>query len=619
MTDSFIFTGTGFVTGKHKLTNDQIYKHVKSGLLQGFNEKRIIGSDNYKLLKEAKSDLNPFDYMVKEKMGFDTRYNVVPFPPVSHLYKTAENTLDLAVRAIGKALDEAGISGNQIDAWFVGTATPHQYAPGIAEFAKAYFTDQTDTKPTYSLTSACVGFNINIESAIAYFNSNPDAQHIVIAHSEVMSELLINERDFVPFSTFGDAAAAVILSRIETENKCGVLATFNAEDTRMLDFLGANQKGHLYMDARRVKSRAVPNMVNAAKKLLDSCQWETNDIDWFIPHQTGNAIVWEVREMLGISFEKMLQEIQYNYGNLSGASVPAALHKLLKSNRTKPNQKILTCVAGLGGEFGGFTYMIPQKTYSFVRKPQLTNKTLLITGATGGIGSRIAKLAATEGANLILHFNKNIKLATQIKADLENEFNCQVRLWQADLSNETAIKDFSKLVKDQNIQVNYLINTHAITGGLDKASKIKHKEFVEVMQANFLSVKAVCKCLKPFITDAVLITGSVGEDAQFPGSTSYVASKRALRGFAVNFASELYENRVSCIYYLPGLVNEGMISKLEEAQVNASMIMVSQEKLIDANDIAARMLKSVYRMKIADVRISYESKLKVIKDGYLKF
>ncbi|MDD2636085.1 MAG: SDR family NAD(P)-dependent oxidoreductase [Bacteroidales bacterium] len=619
MTDSFIFTGTGFVTGKYKLTNDQIYKHVKSGLLQGFNEKRIISSDNYKSLLEANPNLNPFDYMVKEKMGFETRFNVVPFPPVSHLYKTAENTLDLAVRAIDKALDEAGISGNQIDAWFVGTATPHQYAPGIAEFTKAYFTDQTDTKPTYSLTSACVGFNINIESAIAFFKNNPDAKHIVIAHTEVMSELLTNERDFVPFSTFGDAAAAVVLSRIETESKCGVLATYNAEDTRMLDFLGANQKGHLYMDARRVKSRAVPNMVNAAEKLLNLSQWETNDIDWFIPHQTGNAIVWEVREMLKIDFNKMLQEVQYNYGNLSGASVPAALHELLQSNKTKPNQKILTCVAGLGGEFGGFTYIIPKKTYSFTRKPQLQNKTLLITGATGGIGSRIAKLAAIEGANLILHFNKNTKLATEIKTDLENEFTCNVRLWQADLANETTIEEFSKLLKEQNIQINYLINTHAITGGLSKASKVEYEEFVKVMQANFLSIKSICKHLQPFITDTILITGSIGEDAQFPGSTSYVASKRALRGFAVNFASELYENRVSCIYYLPGLVNEGMISKLEEAQVNASMMMIAQENLINADDIAARMLKSVYRMKIADVRISYESKLKVIKDGYLKF
>lgn len=619
MIESFIFTGTGFVTGKYKLTNKDIFKHIKSGLLQGFNEDRILKSENYLQATKTNSELNPFDYMVKGKMGFETRYNVVPFPPAVPTYKNAENSLDLVVKAIQKALDDSGLSGNKIDAWFVGTATPHQYAPGIAEFAKAYFTDQSNTNPTYSLTSACVGFNINLQNAIAFLKNNPLAKHVVVAHAEVMSRLLTNERDFVPFSTFGDSAAAIVLSRIETSEKYGVISIFNAEDTRMLDFLGANKKGNLYMDARRVKSRAVPNMIKSAKNLLHDSNWDLNDIDWFIPHQTGNAIVWEVQQTLGIKFDKMLQEIQYKYGNLSGASVPASISLLLESKKAIAGQKILTTVAGLGGEFGGFTYILPENKHKFNKDPELKGKSILITGATGAIGGKIAMAAAREGANLILHYKTNDIKANELKSEIENNYSVSVSLWKADLSDNESIDSFASQFKITHDSINYLINTHAITGGLGKASNVANQEFIEVLDANYLSIKNLCQSLKPFITESVLITGSIGEDAQFPGSASYVSAKRALRGFAVNFASELYKDRVDCVYYLPGLVNDGMISKLESSQIKDSMMMISQEELLEVNNIAERMLKSVYRIKIADVRISYESKLKVIKDGYLKY
>ncbi len=619
MVDSFIFTGSGFVTGQYKISNDEIYKHVKTGYLDGFNEFRVEASDNYKKQKDKNPDLNPFDYMVDLKMGFRTRYHVVPFPPSIPQYKNAENSLDLCVKAIDKALTKSGLSGNNIDAWFIGTATPHQQAPGIAEFAKAYFTDIDNTSQTFSLTSACVGFNINIENAVSYLKSNPKAKHVVVAHSEVMSKLLTHENDFVSFSTFGDSAAAMIVSRVETDVKCGIIDTHNGEDVRMLDFLGANKKGHLYMNPRMVKSRAVPNIANTAKLLLEKASWTLDDLIYFIPHQTGNAIVWSVAEELQLDHKKLYQDVQLKYGNLSGASIPACFCELEKEGKLNPGDKILTSVAGLGGEFGGFTYIVPQKEYKFTSKLELEGKTTLITGSTGGLGSKIAELAAKKGSNLILHYNRNKDAATELKTKLEQKFDINVQMWQADLSKIETITTFHKHLIDNNIKLNYLINTHAITGGLAKATEVSMLEFETVINANYKSIKNLCNTLKSLVSECILITGSVGEDAQFPGSASYVASKRALRGFAVQFATEVYKNRIRCIYYLPGIVDSGMVSKLDKGQIATSMMSVSQKKLINADEIANRMLKSVYRFKIAEVRTSYESNLEVIKDGYLKF
>ncbi|MDR2011044.1 MAG: SDR family NAD(P)-dependent oxidoreductase [Bacteroidales bacterium] len=620
MTESFIFTGMGFVTGDYKVTNQDIYEHIKSGYLEGFDEGRVIESDDFKQVLQETSEISPIDYMVEKRMGFKKRFYVVPFPPSEYQYQKAKNSLDLCIDAIDKALKKSGISGNDIDAWFVGTATAHQKAPGIAEFVKAYFTDIDNFSPTFSQTSACGGFNINLESAIAYFKSHKDAKHIVVAHSEVMSRLLLEERDFVPYSTFGDSAAAVILSRVETSVKTGVIDILNIEDTQMLDFLGADRKGRLYMDPRMVKYRAVPNIINISSQLLEKSGWNKNDLLYFIPHQTGDIIVLSAAKELGISKDVVFQEIQKNYGNLSGASIPACFCLLEDSKRLIPGGKIITAVTGLGGESGGFSYIVPENIPVYNSKPELSGKKILITGATGALGKEIAKLAAQKGAELILHYNSNDSVANQLLRDLTKEYGVKAVIKKADLSQEENINVFLNELKKEYLFIDYLINTHAITGGLGKASKVSPEEFETVMNANYLSVKRLCEGLKENVKDCILITGSVGEEAQFPGSSSYVASKRALRSFAVSFAAEIYEKgRTRCVYYIPGIIDSGMVERLDHSQQKASMNMVGQKKLIPVRDIAERMLKSVYRLKIQNARIHYETNLKVIKDGYLNF
>jgi 3-oxoacyl-[acyl-carrier-protein] synthase III/short-subunit dehydrogenase len=619
MVDSYIFTGIGIVTGAYEVLNSDIEKYIKSGYLEGFDESRIIESLEFQEFITKNPNETAFNYMTGHIMGFKKRYNVVPFPPAEHNFKEAENSLDLCVKAIDIALTNSGLGGNDIDAWFVGTATPHQYAPGIGEFAKAYFTDIDNQAPVYSLTSACVGFNINLMRAISFLEDNPKADHVVVAHAEVMSALLPTQKDFVAFSTFGDASAAVILSKVKTSDKQGVIAVVNHEDTRMLDFLGADSKGNLYMNPRMVKMRAVPNMTKATQSLLTMCNWSIEDLSWFIPHQTGNAIVDSVTKNLNISNKKVFKEIQINYGNLSGSSVPACFSLLEESGRLSPRNKIIASVAGLGGEFGGFAYVVPDYKPIFTTKKELNNKLILITGATGGLGREISHIAAGKGADLILHYNSNDCLATKLKNDLETEFGIKVSLIKADFSKDNEIKNFVSKIKSSFKVVNYLINTHAITGSLNKASELTIKELEEVITSNYLSIKIICDELKEIISECILITGSVGEDAQFPGSASYVASKRALRAYAVNLASDLFKCGIRCNYYLPGIIDSGMMSKLEKFQILSSMNMIRQQELIRVNDIANRMLKSVYRLEISNVRISYESNLKVIKDGYLNF
>ena len=154
---------------------------------------------------------------------------------------------------------------------------------------------------------------------------------------------------------------------------------------------------------------------------------------------------------------------------------------------------------------------------------------------------------------------------------------------------------------------------------MSKASEVSDLEFEKVLDVNYFSIKNLCDICSEIVTESIVIMGSVGEDAQFPGSASYVASKRALRAYAVSLATKVYENKVNCVYYLPGIVEAGMMAKLDKSQINMSLNNIRQKSMIEVKKIAERILKSAYRMKIPKVRISYESHLKVIKDGYLKY
>jgi len=610
MFNSYIFSGIALCLGKYEITNNAILEQIKIGYISGFDEERI--------LEKFPEEKKPFDFMVSEKMGFSKRYHVVSFPPLKNKYKNAKNSVDLCVDAVNQVFRKSNLSENDIDAWFFSSGTHSQKAPGIGEMVKAYFTDFENNTPVYTITSACVGFNINLEAAISFLKINQNSKHILIAHSDVMSELLLDEKNFVPFATFGDAAVAVILSKVETQEQVGVIDVFNGEDLQMLDFLGANKNGNLYMNPQMVKSRAVPNIIKAANILLNKINWQISDLQYFIPHQTGNAIVDEITQNLDIEKNKVFKEVQKNYGNLSGSSIPACFQILTETKRLIPKAKILSSVAGLGGEFGGFAYIVPEDIPKFTSKSFLKNKTILITGASGKLGQEITKIAAEKAVELILMYNSSEEKINNLITDCKKSFpKLKISKYKCDFSETQNIEIVINEIRKNHIKINYIIVTHAVTGSLLKASKVEIVEFDKVMNINYLSIKKLCESLEKNIMEAILITGSVAEEAQFSGSTAYVSSKRALRAFARNFANKIYETKqINCIYYLPGLIDSGMVEKLNTKQQKSAMTSIKQQELIPVKDIAERMLKAIEKLKIEDVQISFEDNLKIICDGF---
>ncbi len=614
--ENFIFSGFGHASGKYKITNQEIIESVRKNYLQGFREDKIEKSENYAKFKRKHPNVTAFDYFAGYKMGFFTRHHVTPFPPTRKKLYYAETSLGLGVKAIKNAICDAELQINDIAAWFVSTVSPHEQAPGIASTIKGYFTDFDNDTPCMSLTSGCSGFNINLERAIEYLKQHENAKHVVVAHTETMSSFLTQRMKFVPFITFGDAAAAVILSKSEADKKEGVLQITNYHDMHMIDFVGVDKQSNLYMEDSVIKDRAIINMTKSGKEILAKTNWKTSDVDAFIPHQTGSAILIPTTQNIGLTDAQLFLEPQKEYGNVSGATVAIGLSMLNQQNRLKSGMKIMSTVAGVGGNYGGFTYMAPEnknKQLSTLHKNDLVNKTAVVCGASGALGQEIALELGKRGAKLILHYQTD-KTAIEEKLSTIN-LSEEPTFLQADFTKQTALNHFSDKVKAETSHIDYLIHATGVSENHNKG--LNTPNLNDIMQINHFAPLQITKALQPLLKESVLYLGTTAEDIVIEGFPGFTASKSALHGAAGSAAGELISKGVRTIYYMPAILDKGMSRNISTKIAFHFMMKNGQEKTVSTNATAKHIVSSLYIPKVLGTHNTYEGPMLVRRDGYV--
>jgi 3-oxoacyl-[acyl-carrier-protein] synthase-3 len=608
---SYIFSGIGHSAGKYTVTNEYIADAVRKGLLCGFDENRMAKSKNYLAFKEKNPDMGAFDYFVSEKMGFNKRKLVTPFPPTKKKLYYAETSLELGVRAVEKAMKNAGVTPKEIDAWFVSTVTPHQKAPGIAAAVKSHFVGFDNYKPAFSLTSGCSGFNTNLERAIEYFEAHPEAKNIVVAHTETMSALLTQRVKFVPFVTFGDGAGAVILSRIDTEIPQGVLSINNFQDLQMVDFVGVDKNWNLYMDDIIIKDRATANIPIAANKALNKVNWSVDDVDLCVPHQTGNAILYSAAQQLGLKPQQLYLEAQHEYGNVSGATIPVAFSMLNEQGKLRPGMKIISPMAGVGGNYGAFTYLVPDEKYKnravdYLFEDDLKDKTALVLGASGTLGAETAKDLIKRGANVILHYNRNRKVIDEI-LQIASAKNISTKAFKADFNDNSEVESFIKTIISQYKQINYFVNAAGVL--------LSRKEG-KVANVNHYSPLLIFKAVFPVLKGTALFVGAAAEDNTVPEIHEFISAKRSLHGVLASMSGEILKSGNYLVWYIPGIIDGGMLRNIDSKALYKFAVEIGQEKPLDVKKTAMRVVSSLYIPKVENAYNTYENAMVVRRDGY---
>ena len=181
-------------------------------------------------------------------------------------------------------------------------------------------------------------------------------------------------------------------------------------------------------------------------------------------------------------------------------------------------------------------------------------KTALITGASSGIGREFAKIHAQKGGDLVIVARSLKKLQT-LKGELEKKYKISVFVIEQDLSLPNAAKEIYARLKQENIEVNYLIN-NAGFGGMGKFSERDLEEDLSMISLNVVALTALTHYfLKDFIArneGRILNVSSTASLMPGPGQAVYFATKAFVTSFSNALAEELHNSKVTVTNLMPG-------------------------------------------------------------------
>jgi short-subunit dehydrogenase len=174
----------------------------------------------------------------------------------------------------------------------------------------------------------------------------------------------------------------------------------------------------------------------------------------------------------------------------------------------------------------------------------LKNKTVIITGASSGIGKSCAEQFAKRGANLVLGARQYVTLC-KIAQDLEKRFGIKAIAVQCDVSNELDCMELINQAKTTFDRIDILINN----AGISMRALFKDLDLLvlrNLMDVNFWGAVYCTKYALPELIKnrgSVVGVSSIAGYRGLPGRTGYSASKFALNGF---LESLRVENRFTC-------------------------------------------------------------------------
>ena len=210
---------------------------------------------------------------------------------------------------------------------------------------------------------------------------------------------------------------------------------------------------------------------------------------------------------------------------------------------------------------------------------KLQGKTTLITGASGGIGSAIAKQFAREGLNLVLCGRSTEKLAA-IRTTCEN-LGAQVLTISGDVTADSFPAEAMAAVQDRFGGLDILVNNAgmALSCPLEETS---HAQFDRIMALNVRTPYIMCQAALPLLRQsdhaAIVNIASVVGHKGYPLQSAYAASKHALIGMTKSLANEVYDQGIRVHVIAPGAVYTDM--------VRISRPDLSPEGMILAEDVA---------------------------------
>jgi 3-oxoacyl-[acyl-carrier protein] reductase len=218
----------------------------------------------------------------------------------------------------------------------------------------------------------------------------------------------------------------------------------------------------------------------------------------------------------------------------------------------------------------------------------LTGMTTLVTGASGGLGSAIAKALAAQGARLALSGSNQAKLEAFAK-ELGGDHLTLV----CDLFNSEQVDQLVPRAVEALGKLDILVNNAGVTRD-NLAMRMKDEEWNQVIKVNLegafrlmrAAMKPMMKARHGRIVNITSVVGLTGN----PGQANYVASKAGLIGMSKAFAQEVASRGITVNCVAPGFMTSAMTDALNEQQKAGILSKIPTGAMGTGEDIGAAVV-----------------------------
>ena len=215
----------------------------------------------------------------------------------------------------------------------------------------------------------------------------------------------------------------------------------------------------------------------------------------------------------------------------------------------------------------------------------LTGKSALVTGATGGIGGAVAKVLHAQGAQVAISGTRREALEA-----LATELGNRVHIVPANLSDRDSVEALIPAAEAALGQVDILVNNAGVTRD-NLFMRMKDEEWETVLRVNleaaFRLSRAVIKgMMKRRWGRIVSVTSVIGTTGN-AGQANYAASKAGLIGMSKSLAQEVASRNITVNCIAPGFIATPMTDVLNEKQREGILTKVPMARLGTPEDIAA--------------------------------
>ena len=218
----------------------------------------------------------------------------------------------------------------------------------------------------------------------------------------------------------------------------------------------------------------------------------------------------------------------------------------------------------------------------------MKNKTVIITGASRGIGRAIAALLAENNYNVVANYNNSFSEAKELKEELRKK-NVEIDIFKADVSKRNEVQNLVNFAIDKYGKIDVLINN----AGIDQEKlfqDITDEEWNNVINVNLYSIfctsQEVIKNMISNHSGCIINISSVYGLTGGSFAVAYSASKAGIDGLTKSLAKELGPSNIRVSSIAPGFINTDMNKYLSSDNLEEIINQTPLQKIGEGIDIA---------------------------------